>query len=77
MAVYLATNGKKTIRIESRHEFLKPGDTLVGKKNRLLTITQKGEKKCLDTISAGIVAREFVRSALLLAEFKRQASLLK
>jgi hypothetical protein len=64
-------------QFKSKH-LLNYGQQIVTKRKVKYTIVPKKEAKCLDTISAGIVAQEYVRDALFrVAEFKRQASLLK
>lgn len=79
---YLLSDGKRTKQWNSKLENLKVGDQItgIGKNKRVYSITQKGAQKCLDTKSAIIAAQDYVRTAVLVQDLRKQsreASLLR
>lgn len=75
MPVYDAVTEKGFRKQFKSKHLLNYGQQIVTKNRVHYTIVPKKEAKCLDTISAGIVAQEYVRDAVFrVTEFKRQAS---
>lgn len=78
MPVYDAITEKGFRRQFRSKHLLNYGQQVVTKRRVIYTIIPKKEAKCSDTISAKIAPQEYVRNALsLVAEFRRQANLLK
>ena len=78
MPVYDAVTDRGFRRQFKSKHLLNYGQEVVTKNRVRYTIVPKKEAKCLDTISAGIVAQEYVKNAVLVAaDLKRRESLLK